>query len=154
MRTLNLTVTRLVDADQDGLPDSWEDQYGLAGADRSATADSDHDGINNLLEYAFDLDPTKSDPAGLPVCAFAVNPGDGKQHLMLSYRRWIGGGGLQYVVEVSTDLVSWSSPSSDIQANGAPVPDANGVTEVVNLWINPSTDALPRKAVRLHVYVP
>ena len=154
VRTLNLSVTRLTDADQDGLPDFWQDQYGLTGADRSPTADPDHDNINNLLEYAFDMDPTKSDTAGLPVGTVAVDPADGKRHLMLSYRRWIGGGGLQYVVEVSTDLVNWSSTDSDFEANGAPVPDANGVTEVVNLWINPSTDLVPRKTVRLHISVP
>jgi hypothetical protein len=43
------------DADGDGLPDSWEMQYGLspndATGDNGANGDPDHDGFTNLQEY-------------------------------------------------------------------------------------------------------
>jgi hypothetical protein len=154
VRSQIVTFTRIADADTDGLPDSWQDAHGLVGADRSPTADPNHNGVNNLLEYAFNLDPNTSELPGLPLCAVALNPADGKLHLRFSYRHWIGGGGLDYVVETSTDLANWSTAGSNFSADGAPVPNGDGVTETVNLWINPAISLAPKKAVRLHIYSP
>ncbi|MGB8170299.1 MAG: kelch repeat-containing protein [Chthoniobacteraceae bacterium] len=154
VRTQNVTITRLLDADTDGLPDVWQDARGLTGGDRGPTADPDHNGLNNLLEYAFNLAPGASGFPGLPAVAVALNPDDGKLHLHLSYQHWIDGGGLQYVVETATDFANWSSANGDYSADGAPVPNGDGVTETVNLWINPSTELVPLKAVRLHIFGP
>ena len=47
------------DSDYDGLPDVWEEYYGLDPSDPSdARSDADHDGINNLDEYRLNRDPT------------------------------------------------------------------------------------------------
>ena len=154
VRTQIVTITRLADGDADGLPDTWQDARGLTGADRAPGADPDFNGLNNLLEYAFNLDPNASAAEGLPVNAVTINPADGKKHLHLSYRRWIGGGGLEYVVETSTDLANWSAAGANLTADGAPAANGDGVTETVNLWINPAIDAAPRKIVRLHIYGP
>ena len=61
-----------LDDDQDGMPDVWEDQYGMNIQDPSdAAADTDNDMLNNLAEYQNGTDPTKADTDG-----DGVNDGD------------------------------------------------------------------------------
>ena len=43
----------------------WLEQYGLSGADAAMTAAPAGDGIPNLLKYAFNLDPTLHEGAGM-----------------------------------------------------------------------------------------
>ena len=58
------TLTVLADSDQDGLPDVFESAYGLNPFDPSdAVLDSDHDGLSNAEEYLAGTDP--SDPLSL-----------------------------------------------------------------------------------------
>ncbi len=53
------------DWDRDGMPDIWEEQYGLDPRDPSdAGRDLDGDGFSNLEEYLFGTDPT--DPSDFP----------------------------------------------------------------------------------------
>jgi hypothetical protein len=47
------------DADEDGIPDAWEDRYSLASDDPDdALLDSDGDGMNNYAEYRAGTNPT------------------------------------------------------------------------------------------------
>jgi hypothetical protein len=51
-----------VDADADGLPDSWEEANGLSSAVASdAAGDNDGDGLSNLGEYQHNTDPNDRD---------------------------------------------------------------------------------------------
>lgn len=54
------------DADNDGLPDSWELTYWPTTTGHSALDDFDQDGICELLELAFGLNPTQSSSSALP----------------------------------------------------------------------------------------
>jgi hypothetical protein len=62
-----ITVTLAsTDSDHDGLLDSWEMQYFGTTDGHSATDDFDHDGMTELEELGFGLNPTKPDVAGKP----------------------------------------------------------------------------------------
>lgn len=51
------TVVRAADVNQNGIPDAWEEIYGLFGVDAAAGADPDGDGRTNLQEYNAGTNP-------------------------------------------------------------------------------------------------
>lgn len=56
---VKVTVKSSKDSDKDGMPDSWEDEYGLNPNDLTdAKTDLDEDGLSNLEEYQNNTDPT------------------------------------------------------------------------------------------------
>lgn len=67
---VNITIIR--DSDRDGLPDGWEEKYGLDPDDSDTddngvpdpSEDPDEDGFDNLDEYLAGTDPT--DPGSVP----------------------------------------------------------------------------------------
>jgi hypothetical protein len=154
------TVTPLADTDADGLPDSWESTNSLASGnatgDFGALGDIDLDGIPNLLEYAFNLNPHIYSLTGLPLTQVNVNPADDARYLEFSYCRRIGASGLTYTAETSSDCKTWTSDTSLYQQIGGPLPTGDGVTERVTLRILPSlnTPATPSRFARLHVTAP
>ena len=50
--------TPFLDSDGDGIPDWWEDKYGLNKYVNDAALDLDGDGVSNLAEYLANTDPT------------------------------------------------------------------------------------------------
>jgi len=61
----SLAIEGFLDSDQDGLPDYWEDQFGLDPADPTdAHLDGDDDGLDNLDEYDAHTDPWVADTDG------------------------------------------------------------------------------------------
>ena len=73
-----------------------------------AAGDWDGDGVPNLLEYAFDLDPERPDAEGLPQVSIA----DGIA--TVRYRHVATARDIRYVLEKSTDLRVWE-PATDAE---------------------------------------
>ena len=124
------------DEDIDGLPDAWETaRYG--GAHYTAyypNSDPDGDGIENLLEYALDLDPLVASTAGLPVV------GSSGGNLTLTYRRVRAD--VIYTVQTTTDLatVPWTATGV---TQGTPAGDGTTLASVARTG--------PRHFLRLHI---
>lgn len=78
--------------------EAWQAQWGVG----SLLADDDHDGLNNLLEYAFGLDPLVADVALLPK---PERMGD--RYRLRCTDPVTGGSGLIYGAQWSTDCVTW-----------------------------------------------
>lgn len=85
-------------------------------------ADFDNDGINNLLEFAFNLDPSFSERAtmlpntglrGLPVVS--VETISGADHVTIEFVRRTGGSGsgLSYTPQFSSDLSDWQAVGTE-----------------------------------------
>ncbi len=157
--TVTYTGPATTDADGDGLPDIWESAHNLNPADnggadplQGSAGDPDRDGISNLLEYALGLDPSLTDPAGLPVTALQTNLADGLLYLTFQYRRLIARDGLQYIVETRPDLVAtaWDGTAAGTEEISV-TPNGDGITENCVVRILPSVASAPRKFVRLRV---
>ncbi|MBI5390050.1 hypothetical protein HZB02_01035 [Candidatus Woesearchaeota archaeon] len=52
------------DSDHDGMPDSWEERYGLNISKDDSKEDPDKDGLTNLEEFQHQTNPTTSDTDG------------------------------------------------------------------------------------------
>lgn len=95
------------------LASSWRNQYFNATqlADTSVSghsADPDGDGLNNLLEYALNLDPLTAGPS--PVVATRVSEG-ANEYLALSFRRRLKEADIDYAPQISDSLESWNEES-------------------------------------------
>jgi len=142
-RSNSFGVTTSPDSDGDGLPNFWETANGLASDNTASHAgamgDLDGDGIPNLLEYALNLDPRAPGTSGLPFSVKTVNPVDGEEYLELTYRRRIGAAGIRYIIETSTDCVTWSPAASQYEAAAGPLATGDGISK-------PSPSASCRKS--------
>lgn len=79
--------------------------YGLSGA--SATADSDNDGLSNLVEFVLGGNPTVSDAAILPTVTYASS--SGTPTLVYSFYSVKNLGSVTWTVEYSVDLTTWNT---------------------------------------------
>jgi hypothetical protein len=67
-------IRLLRDDDNDGLPDTWEQQYFGNPTNALASADSDDDGFSNLAEYVAGTNPANS-PSNLRITRIQAGPG-------------------------------------------------------------------------------
>lgn len=110
----------------------WATGFALAGADADPMADFDKDGLANLLEFAFNLDPTRGNlpPATgnngrVPVSRIEGSGADARLVVEFIRRQ---GGGLTYTPRFSDDFGAWTSVS------GTPVvTDLGGGWELVKV---------------------
>jgi hypothetical protein len=78
-----------------------------ANGDSSDLADMDFDNIPNLLEYALHRNPKASENSTTTtLSSTTINDQD---YLTLTYERLKGASDIRYIVEVSSDLMSWDS---------------------------------------------
>ena len=62
------------DDDDDGMPDTWENDYGLDSLSNDADGDLDGDGISNRDEYRTNLEPDMAGTGTPPDAAAVVSP--------------------------------------------------------------------------------
>lgn len=95
------------------------------GADAQPTADSDGDGLSNLLEYAFASNPRAAGRENTPTVS-----GNG-EHLKINFRRNTSADDLTYLVEASADLDAWT-PIASAEGTGPFVAAGSSGIEVVS----------------------
>lgn len=131
----------------------WSGGIEWNGGDSSVLADPNHDGVPNLLCYAFGISPLVAAlPEKLP--AAAMSGESGQQWLTFSYRELAGPHDLVYQPVASPDLSAWTpvvpNATTIIREIADPDPDGDGKTTLVRVRIN--TAAHPDAAfVRLQV---
>ncbi len=86
---------------------AWASSLGLAGIDAAPSADPEHDGFTNLLEYALGGEPLFFD-AGMDIHPVILSV-LGAKYSAIEFPRLLEIGRLQYLVEKSVDLVNWSA---------------------------------------------
>ncbi len=84
--------------------DTWATGFGLSGTTALATADTDGDGVKNLLEYAFGTQPNATSSVFRPTVARGTATSMDYTFTRLSTRT-----DLIYEVQYSTDLQTWST---------------------------------------------
>ncbi|MCS7064431.1 MAG: alpha-amylase family glycosyl hydrolase [Methylacidiphilales bacterium] len=99
-----------IDADNDGMTARWEGLNGLNDSNAANnTQDPDNDGIPNLLEFAFNLDPQKYDADSLPQPT--ITNINGQDFFTITYlpNPDIGLTNVTVTAEFSSDLQNWST---------------------------------------------
>jgi hypothetical protein len=94
----------------------------VAGPD----ADPDGDGLNNLAEYLYGLNPTDADPG--PRVVAAVETVGSDPHLTVSLKLSGGASDVTAVPQFSSDLVNWSNDSAILQLMQSVTGDDGRVT--------------------------
>jgi hypothetical protein len=119
---------------------SWAAEHRLTGPDAAPEADPDGDGIVNLLEYAFGLDPTVNSSSGLPVLDQIAE--DGVAYLTLTFYRRRDASDVEFAAEFG-DLEAWTAEAAvTISVSASP---EDGTLEVVTMRDSvPMTDSSRR----------
>jgi autotransporter-associated beta strand protein len=115
--------------------DTWKTANGVTGGQND---DDDSDGLNNLEEYAFGLDPTGGSSINPIVSQF--NKSTGK--FSYTRRKPQLGTGLTYSVWFSTNLATWTEDTGATEST--PVPSGDNETVEVTLSSLPGSP-LPAK---------
>ena len=152
-------ATDSLDFDRDGLPDGWEFSNGLDLFDDGSqqavngpSGDGDFDGMENLIEYVMNRNPSQPDGPAPFALATERRPG-GEDFIVLTYIRRISAPGIAVEVQFSADANLWAlEPQNTEPVSEIPGPD--GITETVTLRVLPAISeaaAGRRQLFRLHV---
>ena len=141
----NLVLDPNGDNDGDGMPNGWEQAYGLDPLNAAdANADADGDGFSNLQEYQAGTDPTNNASA---LRITDLEPDDADMLIT-----WTAVGGKRYVLQTTTgDSGSFSNNFVDL--NPAIVAPGTGETEVAVLHLGAATNA-PARFYRVRLLTP
>lgn len=104
------------------------------------TADPDHDGINNLMEYALMTDPWQPD------AATTIQPGIVVGYFGFTFTRRKWAADLQYTIDVSTNLTTWDT--SGTQFTQSVISD-NGVKQLIQVTESSVGKPYPARYFRL-----
>ena len=139
-----------IDNFANGLPDAWENLYGLDPLG-NPLLDSDHDGFSNLAEYAANSNPVSADPAGRLPTLLGPLPEDQNPYLILSFVRRTDDPLLQYRLEESTDLLQWTPLNLASQIVGQPQTLDSSSERVQARGSIPMSTGAPRAFLRVSV---
>ena len=106
-----------------------------------ALVDLDADELNNLLEYAFNLNPKADSTSGAPAAGTIANK------LTITFKRWKKAVDLSYAVEVSDDLEIWTEVTGVV---GTPTDNGDG-TETVTITDSQLLTADRQRFIRVRV---
>lgn len=116
-------------------------------------ADPDGNGVSSLMEYAFHTQGLSA-KKDMPIGAWVTDPISGQKRLEWRFRRLLANpSGLQYVIELSSDLLTWQAADSAIQIINI-TPSGDGMTEVVTLQMAPTPTDFRAQFVRMRLIVP
>jgi len=131
----------------------WAAAYGVS---TSYSATPQNDGVPNLLKYAFAINPTRAmtptDDAALPHVGTTIS--NSQEYLVLTYRQYSAAvaNGVLPVLQISTDLQSWSDvPQNEIFSQPMP-PDQTTGDQVMQIGIQ--VDGTSKQFIRLQVTGP
>jgi hypothetical protein len=133
----------------------WEAQFPQL-TDLSQNATPLHDGVDNLLKYLFDINPTepmaRTDRAALPNVGIDSTSTPGTPYLELTYRQNQMLENVTVNVQTSTDLQNWTTvnPPNLTQQVGTDPSTGDPFIEV-GVFIQPHTS---KKFIRLNVTSP
>jgi hypothetical protein len=88
--------------------EGYRNKFSLSGSAPSATTDSDGDSSPDLLEYAFETNPSSASDVYLPAVTIGSSP-----YLEFTYHKNLSASDLTYTLQSSTDLISWNQVVSD-----------------------------------------
>lgn len=136
--TLSITTTNLaanLDADNDGLPNSWEQQYSLdpfnGTGKNGPNGDPDGDGFTNMQEFLLGTDPTNS------ASAFRIiEVAPDNEDMLIT---WTAVGGKRYVLQTTAGS-SGSYSNNFIDLNPAIVAPGAGETAVTVIHLGGATN--------------
>jgi hypothetical protein len=114
------------------------------------TADPDGDGIPNLTEYAFNMNPKTADVSGLPVMGTS-NVG-GSDYLTISYKQVLFNTDITCTVQVSSNLTTWSS-GTGFTVLVSDVDNGDG-TETITVRDTTPISSATNRFIRVHVSRP
>lgn len=103
---------------------AWKNTINWNGADSSPGADANDDGLKNFVAYALDISPVGNATPFLPSALIDQTSPDGPW-LAFTYRENATAMDLQITVETSSDLVTWTTASSDGTTTILETADAN-----------------------------
>jgi autotransporter-associated beta strand protein len=139
------------DVNGNGIPDAWEIRYfgstNVVGYDTS----SNQNWATYFLDYALGYDPTSSAPPNTPTVT--IRSSGGHSYMYYTYQRDIYATQLNYVVQVSQDLINWQTGTNYIEQVGVPIDNQNG-TETVTLMCPTDISNFNACFVRLGVVNP
>jgi FtsP/CotA-like multicopper oxidase with cupredoxin domain len=93
------------------------------------SADPDHDGISNLIEYAAGSDPHVAEVSGLP--QIGTTPTDGSNYLTITYRVLTAAApAISYAVQESADLTGWNTVDMATNLVSGPIDQGDGTALV------------------------
>ena len=112
--------------------------------------DAESDSADNLLEYAFDMEPKNGALHDLPTAGTVIHPGTLEKHLALAYLRRKNDLELVYVVQFGTNLTGWTD-ATDASIEEISVVGHNDGTETVTIRDKTPMTTQARRFARVDV---